>query len=125
MLHSPSDNIAPWAHLAQAVANQLCRPENLLREAFLSEVKMLREMGLDANYRWENGCNLMFFMIKYDLEIGVQDLLEWGTSVYNVDGRGTSALDMANLMHQTSTVDLLKALFTGRYTLCRSILSEL
>ena len=119
MLHSPSENIAPWEQLAQAVADQLCKPENLLREAFVSEVKMLREMGLDANYRWGNGCNLMFFMIKYDLGIGVTDLLEWGTSVYNVDGRGTSALDIANMMHQTSTVELLKELFTGKYTGCR------
>ena len=119
MLHSPSDNIAPWEQLAQAVADQLCKPENLLREAFVSEVKMLREMGLDANYRWENGCNLMFFMIKYDLENGVQDLLEWGTSVYHVDGRGTPALDIANVMHQTSIVELLKEVFTGIYTGCR------
>ena len=122
MLHSPSDNIAPWAQLAQAVADQLCRPENLLREAFVSEVKMLREIGLDANYRWENGSNLMFFMIKYDLEIGVQYLLEWGTSVHNVDGRGTSALDMANVMHKKSIVDLLEEAFTGKYTGCRSVL---
>ena len=122
MLHSPSENIVPWAQLAHAVADQLCRPENLLREAFVSEVKMLREMGLDANYRWENGCNLMFFMIKHDLEIGVQYLLEWGTSVHNVDGRGTSALDMANVLHQTSVIDLLKEAFTGKYTGCRSLL---
>ena len=113
MLHSPSENIAPWAQLAQAVADQLCKPENLLREAFVSEVKMLREMGLDANYRWENGCNLMFFMVEHDLETGVHYLLEWGTSVYNVDGRGTSALDMANVMHQTSVVEFLKEAFTG------------
>ena len=119
MLHSPSENVTPWEQLAQAVADQLCKPEHLLREAFVSEVQMLREMGLDANYRWENGCNLMFFMIKYDLENGVQDLLEWGTSVYNVDGRGMSALDFANVMHQTSIVDFLKEVFTGKYTGCR------
>ena len=121
MLHSPSDSIAPWAQLAQAVADQLCRPNILLKEAFESEVKMLREMGLDANYRWENGCNLMFFMIEHDLGNGVHYLLEWGTSVHNVDGRGTSALDIANVMHQRSIVNLLKEAFTGKYTGCRSI----
>ena len=56
----------------------------------------------------------MFFMIKHDLEIGVQYLLEWGTSVYNVDGRGTSALDTANVMHKTSVIYLLKVAFTGK-----------
>ena len=107
MLHSPSENIAVWAQLAQSVADQLCRPENLLREAFVAEIQMLREMGLDRNYRWENGCNLFFFMIKYDLEIGVQNLLEWGTSVKNVDGRGTSALDLAAVMDLKAIEELL------------------
>ena len=125
MLHSPSENITPWAKLAQAVADQLFKPENLLPKAFMSEIQMLREIGLDANYRWENGCNLMFFMIKYDLEIGVQDLLEWGTSVENVDGSGSSALDLAVVMNRTSIVELLKEAFTGIFIGCRSRLSKL
>ena len=115
MLHSPSENIAPWARLAEAVADQLCKPENLLHEAFVTEIQMLREMGLDANYRWENGCNLMFFMIKYDLEIGVQHLLERGTSVHNVDGRGTSALDLAAEMNLEIILSLLKEIFRGKH----------
>ena len=114
MLHSPSENVAPWAQLAQSVADQLCRPENLLREAFVAEIQLLREMGLDRNYRWENGCNLLFFMIKYDLEIGVQNLLEWGTSVKNVDGRGTSALDLATAMNFQAVEDLLMEAFIGK-----------
>ena len=114
MLHSPSENIGPWARLAQAVADQICKPENLLREAFVTEIQMLREVGLDANYRWENGCNLMFFMIKYDLINGVQNLLEWGTSARNVDGRGASALAIATEMNQTSTVDLLQEVCRGK-----------
>ena len=114
MLHSPSENIAPWERLAQAVADQLCKPENLLREAFVTEIQMLREMGLDANYRWKNVSNLMFFMVKYDLINGVQNLLEWGTSVKNVDGQGSSALDIATKMNQTSTADLLTEVFTGK-----------
>ena len=114
MLHSPSENIAAWAQLAQSVADQLCRPENLLREAFVTEIQMLREMGLHRNYGWENGCNLLFFMIKYDLEIGVQNLLKWGISVKNVDGRGTSALDLAAVMDRKSIAELLKETFEGR-----------
>ena len=114
MLHSPSENIAPWSQLAQAVADQLCKPENLLREAFVTEIEMLKEVGLDANYRWENGCNLMFFMIKYDLINGVQYLLEWGTSVMNVDGQGSSALSTAISMNQTSIATLLEELFSGK-----------
>ena len=115
MLHSPSENIAAWAQLAQAVADQLCKPENLLREAYVTEIQMLREMGLDRNYRTESGCNLMFFMIKYDLEIGVQNLLEWGTSVYNVDGRGTSALALAAEMDLKMIEELLKEAFRGKH----------
>ena len=117
MLHSPSENIDPWARLAQAVADQLCKPENLLRDKFIVEIEMLREMGLDANYRSENGCNLMFFMIKNDLLNGVQNLIEWGTSVWNVDGQGSSALDTVNMnMNQTSIVYLLKEALSGKYT---------
>ena len=119
MLHSPSENIAPWSQLAQAVADQLCKPENLLREVFVTEIQMLREMGLDANYRWENGCNLMFFMIKYDLMNGVQNLLEWGTSVVNVDGRGLSALSTAIAMNQTSVIEFLQEVLTGKWNRCR------
>ena len=115
MLHSPSENIAAWAQLAKAVADQLCRPENLLREEYVKEIQMLREMGLERNYRTENGCNLMFFMVKYDLEIGVQNLLEWGTSIYNVDGRGTSALDLAAEMDLKTIVELLKKVFRGKH----------
>ena len=115
MLHSPSENIASWAQLAHSVADQLCRPENLIREAFVTEIQLLREMGLDRNYRWENGCNLLFFMIKYDLEIGVQNFLEWGTSVKNVDGRGTSALDLATVMNLQAIEELLRHVFRGKH----------
>ena len=115
MLHSPSENIAPWAQLAHSVADQLCRPENLLREAFVTEIQLLREMGLDKNYRWENGCNLLFFMIKYELEIGVQNLLGWGTSVNNVDGRGTSALALAVWMNLQAIEELLMEVFRGKH----------
>ena len=116
MLHSPSENIAPWAKLAHSVADQLCRPGNVLREAFVTEIQLLREMGLDRNYRWENGCNLLFFMIKYDLEIGVQNLLEWGTSVKNVDGRGTSALDLTTAMNIQAIENLLVEVFRGKHS---------
>ena len=115
MLHSPSENIAPWAQLAHSVADQLCRPENLLREAFVTEIQLLREMGLDRNYRWENGCNVLFFMIKFELDIGVQNLLEWGTSVNNVDGRGTSALDLAVVMNLQAIEELLVEVFRGKH----------
>ena len=115
MLHSPSENIAPWARLAQAVADQLCKPENLLWNTFITKFQMLKEMGLDPNYRSENGCNLMFFMIKYDFINGVKHLLEWGTSVMNVDGSGSSALAIAAEMNQTSTVELFLEVFTGKY----------
>ena len=113
MLHSPSENIAPWAQLAQAVADQLCKPGNLLPETFVTEIQMLREMGLDANYRWENGCNLMFFMIKHNLINGLENLLEWGTSVMNVDGQGSSAFRIAVTMKQISIILLLKKVITG------------
>ena len=115
MLHGPSENIAPWAQLAQSVADQLCKPENLLRESFVTEIQLLREMGLDRNYRWENGCSLLYFMIKHDLEIGVPFLLKWGTSVNNVDGRGTSALDLADVMHLQATEELLMEVFKGKH----------
>ena len=118
MLHSPTECILPWAQLAQAVADQLCRPENLLSEAFITEIQMLREMELDPNYRWINGCNLMFFMIKYGLEVGVQGLFEWGTSVYKVDGQGTSALDLAVAMNQESIVEFFRRVFAGKYDGC-------
>ena len=120
MLHSPSENIGPWSLLAQAVADQLCKPENLLREAFVTEIEMLKEVGLGANYRWENGCNLMFFMIKYDLIKGVLMLLEWGTSMANVDGRGTSALRTAIAMNQKSVIELLEGMITGEWNGCRN-----
>ena len=114
MLHSPSENIAPWAQLAQAVADQICKPENLLPDVFVTEIEMLRKMGLDADYRWENGRNLMFFMIEHDLINGVENLLEWGTSVMNVDGQGSSALSIAGAMDRTSITELLLGVFTGK-----------
>ena len=116
MLHSPSENIAPWAKLAQSVADQLCKPENVLREAFVTEIQQLREMGLDRNYRWENDCNLLYFMIKYEFEIGVQNLLEWGTSVNNVDGRGTSALNLAAAMNHQAIEELTMEAFRGKHS---------
>ena len=55
LLYSPSNNIVPWRQLAEAAACQLLKPENLQPEKFLEDIKMLKEMGLDVDFKCETG----------------------------------------------------------------------
>ena len=96
LLYSPSHNIAPWRQLAKAAASQLLKPENLRPEDFLQEIKMLREMGLDADFKCEKGFSLLHYAISHNLADSVRLLLEWQVSVDNVDKDGRSALEVAN-----------------------------
>ena len=95
ILHSPSDKIAPWRKLAQMTASQLLKPENLQQETFVEDIKVLRQMGLDENFRCDKGHNLMYYAISCNLAQGVQLLLDWQVSCNDVDKRGRSALEVA------------------------------
>ena len=85
MLHSPSDNIVPWKCLTQAVTEQLVKEEHFQRESFVDEISLLKTMGLDVNWRNENGACLLYYMIKYGLENGVSMLVEWGTTSDDIE----------------------------------------
>ena len=109
MLHSPSDNIVPWKCLTQAVAEQLVKEEHFQRESFFDEISLLRTMGLDANWRSENGACLLYYMIKYGLENGVNMLVEWGATSDDMDGAGRSFIQTAQYFKQSSLLkDLLE-----------------
>ena len=70
------------------VAEQLVREEHFQRESFVDEIKILKTMQLDANWRSENGACLLYYMIKYGLEDGVCMLVEWGATQDDIDPRG-------------------------------------
>ena len=108
MLHSPSDNQLPMTRLLQAVTNQLTKPENLQKEAFVQEVSKLKEMGLSMNHRCENGCTLANYMIKQGLKEGLQRLLEWQATLEEVDSSRRSALEVASEFGQTDVEELLE-----------------
>ena len=95
LLYSPSHNIAAWRQLAKTAACQLLKPENLRPEDFLQEIKMLREMGLNVDFKCEKGFSLLHYAISHNLTESVHLLLEWQVSVDNVDKDGRSALEVA------------------------------
>ena len=108
MLQSPSDNIDPWKTLAQMVAEQLVKEEHFQPASFTEEISTLKAMGLDANWRSENGTCLLYYMIKYGLVHGVRMLVKWGTTSEDVDGTGRSALQVAEDFKQTAIQTLLQ-----------------
>ena len=108
MLQSPSENIDPWKTLAHMVAEQLVKEENFQPASFTEEIKTLKAMGLDANWRSENGTCLLYYMIKYGLVRGVRMLVKWGTASEDVDGTGRSALQVAEDFKQLAIQKLLQ-----------------
>ena len=120
MLYSPSDNIVPWECLAQAVAEQLVKEEHFQRESFVDEISTLKTIGLDANWRSENGACLLYYMIKYGLVNGVYMLVEWGATSDDIDGERRSFIQVADRFKQPAILkDLLKkGKCTGRLQKC-------
>ena len=114
MLQSPSENIVPWECLAQLVAEQLVKEEHFQRESFVDEISTLKTMGLDANWRSENGACLLYYMIKYGLVSGVDMLVEWGATSDDIDRKGRSAVQVAEYFEQPAIQELL--LKKGKYT---------
>ena len=108
MLQSPSDNIDPWKSLAQMVAEQLVKEEHFQRESFIEEISTLKTMGLDANWRSENGTCLLYYMIKYGLGHGANMLTEWGATLEDIDGKGRSAFLVAEDFKQPEIQKLLQ-----------------
>ena len=108
MLQSPSDNINPWKTMAQMVAEQLVKEDNFQPVSFTEEISTLKKMGLDANWRSENGTCLLYYMIKYGLVRGVRMLVEWGTTSEDVDGNGRSALQVAKDFKQEDIQKILQ-----------------
>ena len=107
MLHSPSDNIVPWKCLTQAVAEQLVKEEHFQRDSFIDEISLLKTMGLDENWRSENGACLLYYMIKYGHENGVYMLVEWGAKSDDIDGSGRSVIQVAEDFKQSSLLKVL------------------
>ena len=95
MLHIPSENIKPWTQLAEAIADHLVTPQNLNPGTFVQEVNMLLEMGLHVNYKPKNTAPILFYMIKNDLLVGVKSLLAKRASVDDMDGKGKTAMHLA------------------------------
>ena len=108
MLQSPFDNIDPWKTLAHMVAEQLVKEENFQQVSFADEISTLKTMGLDANWRSENGTCLLYYMIKYGLVHGVCMLVNWGTNSEDVDGKGRSASQVAEDFKQPTIQKLLQ-----------------
>ena len=84
-----ADDVA-WQELAEDVAQQLLRSENLHERYFTEETEMLLDMGLRSLRN-----SMLGMMIKVGQVAGVRMLLERGASVENLDGNGTSALQLA------------------------------
>ena len=95
MLHIPSQNIKPWTQLAESVADQLVRPENLDPGTFVQDVDMLLEMGLHVNYRSKDTATILSYMIKNNLLNGVKIFLKKKASVDDLDGKGSTAMQVA------------------------------
>ena len=114
MLHIPSQNIKPWTQLAETVVDQLVAPENLNPDTFVQEVNMLLEMGLDVDYRPKNTATILFYMIKNDLLDGVKTLVKKKASVDDIDGEGSTAIQVAEESNCTDILDHLKKNTTGK-----------
>ena len=114
MLHIPSENIKPWTRLAETVADQLIAPVNLNPDTFVQEVNMLFEMGLDVNYRPENTATILYYMIKNNLLDGVKSLLAKEASVDDIDGKGSTAMQVAEENKCTDVLHHLRENVAGK-----------
>ena len=81
---------AAWTNMAEYVAEQLLLSENMHQNCFLKETETLLDMGLTLHKNIILGT-----MIKVGQVGGVRMLLERGASVFDVDGYGTTALQLA------------------------------
>ena len=117
MLHIPSQNIKPWTHLAETVADQLVAPQNLDPGTFVQEVNMLLEMNLHVNYRSNNATTILYHMIKNDLLDGVENLLARKASVDDIDGKGSTAMQIAEENNRTNILDHLEHNIAGKILL--------
>ena len=117
MLHIPSENIRPWTHLAEAVADQLVTPQNLDPETFVQEVDMLLEMKLEVNYKPKNSATILYHMIKNNLLDGVKYLLESKASVDDIDGKGSTAMHVAETNKYTDIGHHLHKTVAGKVIL--------
>ena len=95
MLHIPSENVRPYTQLAETVADQLVTPQNLDPDTFVQEVNMLLEMNLHVNYRPKDTATILSYMIKNNLLDGVKILLKKKASVDDIDGKGSTAMQVA------------------------------
>ena len=108
MLQSPHDNISSWQCLAQMVAEQLVKEGHFQQESFVCEIDALQTMGLDANWRSENGTCLLYYMIKYGLVHGVQMLVDWGATPDDIDEKGRSAFQLVEEFQQPAMQKILQ-----------------
>ena len=117
MLHIPSENIRPWTQLAEAVADQLVTPQNLDPGTFVQEVNMLLKMNLEVNYRPQNSATILYHMIKNNVLDGVKSLLEREASVDDIDGKGSTAMHVAETNKYTDIVHHLHKTVAGKVIL--------
>ena len=108
MLQNPYDNISSWKCLTQMVAEQLVKEEHFQQESFVEEIATLKTMGLDENWRSENGTRLLYYMIKYGLMHGVQMLVDWGATSEDIDEKGRSAFQLAEEFQQPAIQKILQ-----------------
>ena len=107
MLHIPSENMKPWTQLAEAVADQLVTPQNLDPDTFLQEVNMLLKMDLHVNY-------ILYRLIKNNLLDGVKSLLAKNASVDDIDGKGSTAMQVAEKNKRTTILHHLQENVGGK-----------
>ena len=114
MLHIPSQNIKPWVQLAETVADQLVAPNNLDPDIFVQEINMLLEMGLHINYRPKDTATILYYMITNNLLDGVKSLLGRKASVDDIDGKGSTAIQVAERWQCTDVLHHLEENMTGK-----------
>ena len=107
MLHIPSENIKPWTQLAETVADQLVTPQNLDPGTFVQEVNMLLKMDLHVNY-------ILYRLIQNNLLYGIKSLLAKKASVDDIDGKGSTAMQVAEKNKHTEILHHLQENVAGK-----------
>ena len=114
MLHIPSENIKPWTQLAETVADQLVTPQNLDPDTFVQEVNMLLEMNLHVNYRPNDTATILYHLIENNLLDGIKSLLAKKASVDDIDGKGSTAMQVAEKNKHTEILHHLQENVAGK-----------
>ena len=104
-----------WTGLLQQTAKLTLHKNNLKEECLLNEATHLLEMGLNVNFKTDEGESLMSSMLKFDLFAGVELLLDKGASLEDIDSNGSSAVEVAFKKQQEAIINLLSQQRPSKY----------